>query len=226
MNNRILAVALFVLALGCGEGGGENPGGSGGTGGTGGNTGTPPRCGDGVVDEDTSPFETCDDGNTISGDGCSNTCRIEIVEWRGEILMTGTETHTDLGTGEVFRTNPVECTGSLQVYAEGPTSAIQDAAMSCRLISSSSWSFRDATRSGDDLSNLNITFNADFFPCQGEGLGLFGSLTYERDAGGHLTSSAMEGTFMKVCQREDTATRSRVEFTGTFEATTSRIQEL
>jgi cysteine-rich repeat protein len=33
-----------------------------------------PRCGDGNVDE---PRETCDDGNTVSGDGCSALCAIE-----------------------------------------------------------------------------------------------------------------------------------------------------
>jgi cysteine-rich repeat protein len=30
-----------------------------------------PRCGDGNVDE---PSETCDDGNAVSGDGCSSKC--------------------------------------------------------------------------------------------------------------------------------------------------------
>ena len=30
-------------------------------------------CGNGVID----PGETCDDGNTVSGDGCSSTCQIE-----------------------------------------------------------------------------------------------------------------------------------------------------
>jgi len=35
-----------------------------------------PRCGDGSVDS--SFGETCDDGNTVSGDGCSTTCQKEI----------------------------------------------------------------------------------------------------------------------------------------------------
>lgn len=35
----------------------------------------PARCGDGVV----TPPETCDDGNTTSGDGCSATCRTEVT---------------------------------------------------------------------------------------------------------------------------------------------------
>lgn len=33
-------------------------------------------CGDGVVD----PGEQCDDGNTVSGDGCSSTCTIETAQ--------------------------------------------------------------------------------------------------------------------------------------------------
>jgi cysteine-rich repeat protein len=32
------------------------------------------NCGNGVVD----PGEQCDDGNTVSGDGCSQTCRVEV----------------------------------------------------------------------------------------------------------------------------------------------------
>jgi cysteine-rich repeat protein len=35
----------------------------------------PARCGDGALDAD----ETCDDGNTRSGDGCSAECRCEII---------------------------------------------------------------------------------------------------------------------------------------------------
>jgi cysteine-rich repeat protein len=37
---------------------------------------TPSLCGDGIVD---SPAETCDDGNTKSGDGCSSTCTLETT---------------------------------------------------------------------------------------------------------------------------------------------------
>jgi cysteine-rich repeat protein len=38
----------------------------------------PPSCGDGVI----TPPETCEDGNTTSGDGCSSTCRLEPVAFR------------------------------------------------------------------------------------------------------------------------------------------------
>jgi cysteine-rich repeat protein len=34
-----------------------------------------PRCGDGVVQADKG--ETCDDGNTTNGDGCSSACKKE-----------------------------------------------------------------------------------------------------------------------------------------------------
>jgi fibro-slime domain-containing protein len=36
-----------------------------------------PRCGDGVVDED--HHEQCDDGNTVSGDLCTNNCQWQII---------------------------------------------------------------------------------------------------------------------------------------------------
>jgi cysteine-rich repeat protein len=35
------------------------------------------RCGDGVLQPESG--EQCDDGNTVSGDGCSDTCRIEVT---------------------------------------------------------------------------------------------------------------------------------------------------
>jgi cysteine-rich repeat protein len=35
------------------------------------------RCGDGYLDAGATPAETCDDGNTTSGDGCSSTCTTE-----------------------------------------------------------------------------------------------------------------------------------------------------
>ena len=73
-----LALALGLLALGCPEGGGGSdsdvgtPAGSGGTGG--GSGGTPTAtCGNGMLESG----ETCDDGNTTPGDGCSATCQTE-----------------------------------------------------------------------------------------------------------------------------------------------------
>ncbi len=55
--NSLLMLILFSVALGGCPGGGGNT----------------QLCGDGVVD---SP-EECDDGNTVSGDGCSSTCEVE-----------------------------------------------------------------------------------------------------------------------------------------------------
>jgi len=37
-----------------------------------------PRCGDGTLQKDAG--EECDDGNTISGDGCGHDCKIEIIQ--------------------------------------------------------------------------------------------------------------------------------------------------
>ena len=44
----------------------------------------PPLCGNGMVD----PGEQCDDGNRMSGDGCSALCQIECTEWCGCGLNT------------------------------------------------------------------------------------------------------------------------------------------
>ena len=42
----------------------------------------PKKCGDGLID----PGENCDDGNAIAGDGCSDTCTMEV----GEVEPNGT----------------------------------------------------------------------------------------------------------------------------------------
>jgi len=85
LSKRITAAALFLLcatgSLGCeliasvdraqipSGFGGEGGSGAGGTGGAGGGA----TCGDGVV----AATEACDDGNTISGDGCDPDCKVE-----------------------------------------------------------------------------------------------------------------------------------------------------
>jgi cysteine-rich repeat protein len=62
--------SLFLVA--CGGSDGNHAGSD-----AGGTDAPKSRCGDGVVDVAT---ETCDDGNTTSGDGCSATCQIETVD--------------------------------------------------------------------------------------------------------------------------------------------------
>jgi fibro-slime domain-containing protein len=66
---------LAAASAGCGGGQPAQPsaGKDGGIGGDGGVRVLATGCGDGIV----TPPETCDDGNTISGDGCSSTCQIE-----------------------------------------------------------------------------------------------------------------------------------------------------
>lgn len=46
----------------------------------------PAQCGNGVVEQE----ETCDDGNTADGDGCSSTCTIEIVPDISPVCGNGT----------------------------------------------------------------------------------------------------------------------------------------
>lgn len=66
-------IALLMMGLsGCGGGGGGVAGGGMITGS--GVSSSLWNCGDGYV----SPLETCDDGNRISGDGCSSMCRTEV----------------------------------------------------------------------------------------------------------------------------------------------------
>ena len=65
--------------------------GGGGGGGGGSDTAT---CGNGVVD----PGETCDDGNTINGDGCSSSCQTEDTSTPRVVLNVDKSTvATDLG---------------------------------------------------------------------------------------------------------------------------------
>ncbi|MEO8841141.1 MAG: DUF4215 domain-containing protein [Kofleriaceae bacterium] len=49
-------------------------------------------CGDGIIDVAT---ETCDDGNTMSGDGCSSSCQIEVVNKCGNGAIDSGETCDD-----------------------------------------------------------------------------------------------------------------------------------
>lgn len=62
-------------------------------------------CGDGVA----GPFERCDDGNTTSGDGCSATCEIELLE--GDLLVT----MGNGATAKVLRIDPI--TGAQDVLS-------------------------------------------------------------------------------------------------------------
>ena len=39
---------------------------------------TTASCGDGILDNEAPWDEECDDGNTISGDGCNSSCDIEV----------------------------------------------------------------------------------------------------------------------------------------------------
>src|SRR5205823_13579904 len=54
-----------------------------------------PPCGNAVVD--TAFGETCDDGNTASGDGCSATCRAEIPR---SVFVSPSGSDTDPGRSE------------------------------------------------------------------------------------------------------------------------------
>ena len=82
MRKLLLFTFASFAALGCGRsaldpGGGPTPGPDGGT-----------FCGDGRV----TPPEQCDDGNNLSGDGCSSTCTLEVMAGCGNgVLELGEE---------------------------------------------------------------------------------------------------------------------------------------
>ncbi len=63
MRKIVLATALCLFACGGGSNGNKPGGGS-----------SNPVCGDGMI----TGNETCDDGNTVSGDGCSASCQEEV----------------------------------------------------------------------------------------------------------------------------------------------------
>ncbi len=50
-------------------------------------------CGDGILG--TSDGEACDDSNQVSGDGCSDTCQIEIVRLEQVVPRTDGVTITN-----------------------------------------------------------------------------------------------------------------------------------
>jgi cysteine-rich repeat protein len=73
-----------------------------------------PRCGDGFVDSG----ETCDDGNSIAGDGCT-ACRIDVVErmvnvsWQFRALATASDTSCPAGAeNAIVSTIQVDASGA------------------------------------------------------------------------------------------------------------------
>lgn len=135
--NTIIICFLSVLAVACGDAGGQpaegEPGfgeefagetdGTGGDpnpeaaeGGDAGNGGDEdpgidgPFCGDGFVDD----VEDCDDGNDEDGDGCSASCEAEAVQGEGEISIN--LVLDDLGSNEA----PLEsdCFGVVALVVE------------------------------------------------------------------------------------------------------------
>jgi cysteine-rich repeat protein len=97
----------------------------------------PARCGDGVVEGHNG--ELCDDGNTVSGDGCRGDCRkVEECGDRaldpGEACDDGNENPRDgcdecrvkVWTAEVIVTGNVEGTAAQDVALQGPSGVARD----------------------------------------------------------------------------------------------------
>lgn len=84
MRTSILATLLGLSLVACAgtiDGGGDDD--------------VPANCGNGVVDSEDG--ETCDDNNTISGDGCSSTCTSEATP-RLDVSVDKPTIATELGT--------------------------------------------------------------------------------------------------------------------------------
>ncbi len=137
------ASLLFALAVvGCGGKGGtggDNFGtpDSGGGSATGSDTTQPPVCGDGHLDAN----ETCDDGNTAAGDGCSADCQIEPGFACGDPGSLCLATHT-CGNGIIEATEGCDdhntnasdgCGSDCQIEAgwKCPTAGIRCSAALC-----------------------------------------------------------------------------------------------
>lgn len=80
----------------------------------------PARCGDMVI---TAP-ETCDDGNTMSGDGCSSMCRLEVVPTAYRF------SDLDLREPHVYATVPLlgcrDLTDFMSPFGDGVNPLLQD----------------------------------------------------------------------------------------------------
>lgn len=64
----------------------------------------PTVCGDTLLD----PTETCDDGNTMSGDGCSAQCQLEISEVEGNDTVATANAFKEPMLGHIDPTNDVD----------------------------------------------------------------------------------------------------------------------
>ena len=97
----------------------------------------PPLCGNGAI----TSGETCDDGDTSSGDGCSSTCQTESG-W------------TCNGQPSVCTLNPPVCGNGVCNAGENSTSCPQDCPAPACQITASSWSATQRTE-GQSV-NLNV----------------------------------------------------------------------
>jgi len=92
-------------------------------------------CGDGIV----GGLEQCDDGNMVNGDGCSDTCVVELGwKCKGKVneahaialKMAMTECKSSCGDG--FKVGTEECDDGNQIYGDGCDS-------NCRVEKSQGW---------------------------------------------------------------------------------------
>lgn len=111
------------------QGGGGGQGGTGAQGGGSGQGGSTTACGDGLL----SPPESCDDGNTVAGDGCSDSCITEAgYDCRGAPSVCTCVEGSSCEDGNPCTQDDVciqgDCTGSIPVACAGPDECHQPGA--------------------------------------------------------------------------------------------------
>ena len=85
-----------------------------------------PRCGDGVIQPAQS--ETCDDGNSVSFDGCSATCRVETLFFSEYVEGSGgTNKAVEIANPSLAPRNLTGC--SLRLYTNGSPTPSQTVAL-------------------------------------------------------------------------------------------------
>ncbi len=128
---RTLILASLALTPACLIGSGDISG-----------TGDTGKCGDGVI----NAGETCDDGNTVSGDGCSSTCQIEDTN----------SPHVVLSVDKLTVTSDLNTTTTIMVTATGMMNFSGDLALTVAAADSSAATITDWTTALDS-STLEVS---------------------------------------------------------------------
>jgi cysteine-rich repeat protein len=172
----------------------------------------PPTCGNNVLEAG----EQCDDGNTMSGDGCSATCTVESG-WScsgqpsvcapvcGDGITVGTE-ECDLGpaNGAPDACCDVDCTLRSAAYTCRPASGPCDVAESCTGSDPACPPDRFATDGAPCTDDTNLC-TADI--CDG-----VGTCTHPYEPDPNCTTPAAHGATLRIISHPGVAVADEVQF--------------